>query len=251
MEKKKEREYEGVVFEGALADAGVTEADLRRATRRGNRKVKVDIEYVRDVTLDDLTLLAQPAVAKGPVIQRLRNSHHRIARMLAEGDKTIIAVSEASGYSPSRISALQSDPSFKELVEYYRGKIEEQYLDVHGQLADLGMDMFDEIRHRLDQDPEQFTITQLLTIGEKLLNKTVAPDKTKLQPNSGNDGPAQIPNFAINFISNSKDNEPLKMEVVEHGKETEKVPGNSGPQERKQIEGKAELPPKAKETPGD
>lgn len=52
-------------------------------------------------------------------LKRLRDSHHAVAKMLARG-LTEAQVSLQTGYALSRISVLKNDPSFTELMEFYR-----------------------------------------------------------------------------------------------------------------------------------
>lgn len=58
------------------------------------------------------------------VVKRFRDSHHMIARMFAMGLRPGQVAIE-TGYCASRISVLQSDPAFRDLIATYRE-------DVHG-----------------------------------------------------------------------------------------------------------------------
>lgn len=75
------------------------------------------IENVRPVTRDELPRLHE----KRPqtLVQRLRDSHHNVARLLALGLRDF-EVAQRSGYSMQRVYTLKLDPSFAELVEHYR-----------------------------------------------------------------------------------------------------------------------------------
>lgn len=89
---------------------------------------------------DDLVLLKTPRAAK-PVIQRLRDPHHLLARLLASGVR-LGEAAERSGYSLSRASVLQSDPAFKDLIEQYRKEVSAAYsenLDTFFSLATSNM----------------------------------------------------------------------------------------------------------------
>src|SRR5437763_11831740 len=74
--------------------------------------------------------------APPPRIKRLRDSHHALARALATGS-TPQQASLTTGYSLSRISILQNDPSFRELMEYYRKTSDEAFLDLEGRILAL------------------------------------------------------------------------------------------------------------------
>lgn len=61
-------------------------------------------------------------------VQTLRDSHHRLARLLASGLKQV-EVAEISGYSANRIAQLRQDPAFMELVEHYRKMVNEGFVE--------------------------------------------------------------------------------------------------------------------------
>lgn len=105
-----------------------------------------------------------------PTLARLRGIHHDIARLLATG-LTPAEVSAATGYSPSRISTLQNDPSFKELLSFYSQKDAEVFVDVRKRLATLGMDASAELSDRLIDKPESFTNTQLIELTKATLDR--------------------------------------------------------------------------------
>jgi hypothetical protein len=106
--------------------------------------------------LTDLELSeAESSTAKPPIVKRLRDSHHALARALASG-MSPLAASLATGYSASRISILLNDPSFKELMEHYRRTNAEAILDIEGRITGLAADFLQELRERLEDNPESF-----------------------------------------------------------------------------------------------
>lgn len=164
---------------------------------RGRRPAPLELSFVRELNEGDLEVLLNPP-AKGVVtspIARLRHTHHLLARCLAEGRKPS-EVSLITGYSLSRISILQNDPSVKELVAYYAENAAEQYLDVHARLAALGVSTLEELQERLEAEPEKFTQNQLMQLAELTLDRSVAPPK-----GGGKGGGAGAPavNFNISF----------------------------------------------------
>lgn len=133
----------------------------------------------RKLTPADLDLAAAPKGTTPPNVIKLRDRHHALARAIANG----VSQNEAAvvaGYSPSRVSILLSDPSFKELVEHYRGQKNEQYRDFHSQLAHLASTASDELLDRLEDEPEKFDNEALLKI------VTVTADRTGYGPQSKN-----------------------------------------------------------------
>ena len=97
------------------------------ALHRGKIARPPVITNVRALVRDDLALLrgprAKPLSATGGVVKRLRDPHHRLARLVASGLR-FTEVAERSGYSEVRISMFNQDPAFLELVAVYREKID-------------------------------------------------------------------------------------------------------------------------------
>lgn len=89
---------------------------------------------VTDLTREDLKLLEGPRVT--PVVQKIRDSHHRVARLLAL-DMTMAEVARRTGYSYTRISYLTLDPAFKDLVAKYREKIDSKITQVEEEYVEL------------------------------------------------------------------------------------------------------------------
>jgi hypothetical protein len=133
---------------------------------------------VRDLNPADLDVLANPPRGgfKAPSLQRIRNTHHMLARLIAEGRKNT-EISMISGFSSARIAQLQHDPMFQELVAYYAAQVEAQYVDVHARLADLGTSTIEELRERLEETPEKFSVRELLDIMKETLDRSTAPAK--------------------------------------------------------------------------
>lgn len=89
---------------------------------------------VRELTRDDLELL-RPARTT-PVVAKLRDPHHRLARLIASGLR-IGEVVARSGYSYGRLAVLQNDPAFKELVAHYRNVVTEEFKESIDDYYDL------------------------------------------------------------------------------------------------------------------
>jgi hypothetical protein len=157
--------------------------DFKPPPARGRKKMVLNATKTRDLTEADVGALWD--VPEGglesesnPVL-KIRNTHHALARLLAEGRKQV-EVSAITGYSPSYISTIQHDPAFKNLVSYYQGQVEEQFTSVHERLAALSMLSAEELQARLTENPEEFTIREL----NDLL--TLAADRTGFGPQSRN-----------------------------------------------------------------
>jgi len=57
----------------------------------------------------------------------MRETHHRLARMVAAGFRTE-EILRLTGFSYTRLHQLRHDPAFVELVSQYRGKVDEAYV---------------------------------------------------------------------------------------------------------------------------
>ena len=74
---------------------------------------------VRELAKAELAQLGEGKRPKVPAVQRFRDSHHMLARLLACGLR-YRQVSVISGYSEGRVQTLATDPAFQELVALYR-----------------------------------------------------------------------------------------------------------------------------------
>lgn len=140
------------------------------------------IEEVTDLTEEDLRSLDAPRETSAPRIKKLRERHHALARLLAEG-KSEQEAGIATGYSSSRISILKADPSFKELLTFYSEKSAERYYDTHAALAALSADAVEELRDRLEEAPDNFTVGQLESLAKMSLDRTGHGPSTKSEVN--------------------------------------------------------------------
>lgn len=140
---------------------------------RGRSLTPLELEILGAVSPADLVEREQEGNKESsgtPTLAKLRGIHHDIARQLASG-LTPAEVSAITGYSPSRISTLQSDPSFKELLAFYSEKQKEIYIDVHKRMSTLGLDAASELSDRLVEKPESFTNTQLIELTKATLDR--------------------------------------------------------------------------------
>lgn len=144
---------------------------LETIRTRGRATVNTGVAYVRDIVGEDLAMLDVSRASTAPAIKRLSERHHSLARTIASGtpigDAAIIC-----GYDLSRVSILQSDPTFAELVAFYRKDFQLQYADLHTNLAGLASDAVDELRDRLENTPETIKTTELIDIVAKTADRT-------------------------------------------------------------------------------
>lgn len=127
---------------------------------------------LREVTDADLALLAQPdRNADVPVVTKLRDRHHSLARCLAAG----MGVAEASavtGYVPSRISILRRDPSFAGLIEAYRQTDVVAAADAAERANVLGLTAMAVALDRLEDSPDEISTADIKDIVTAMLDRT-------------------------------------------------------------------------------
>src|SRR6266704_5042272 len=106
----------------------------------------LDLEVAGAVS--ELTAEDRPPTYDKTVVKRLRDSHHALSRAIASG-MGIQQASLATGYSSSRISMLQADPTFRELLDHYRRTNAEAIIDVQARALGLGADLMQELHERM------------------------------------------------------------------------------------------------------
>jgi hypothetical protein len=152
---------------------------LNALSKPGRRAVPLALEYVRDLTADDIERANNgelAPIAEGLGLKAVSTKHHTVAQLLASGTKQIDAAF-AVGMTPQHVSNLSRDPQFMELVEYYRAQGEAKYLNVHERLGQLGMATVDELTHRVENKPDTITTRELKEILEASMDRSIAPIK--------------------------------------------------------------------------
>lgn len=142
------------------ADSLVTDLgfDIHLGGRAANA---LHAEVVRELTSSDLALLATERGVQPTHVQRISDRHHALARCIASG----MSATEAAlctGYTSSRISVLRGDPSFENLIGFYRADRGAEVLDLQAKFTALAKDATTEIQERLELEPTSFGLDQLL-----------------------------------------------------------------------------------------
>lgn len=140
------------------------------------------VEVAGELDDVDMALMGTGAAVKAPPLQRLRARHHALAKALAEGMRPGIAAA-TFGYDPSRVSILQADPTFCELVEHYRASAEHDYAQMRSRLLGLSVEAIDEINRRLEEEPEKLTTPVLVKIAEFGSDRTGHGKKAETEVN--------------------------------------------------------------------
>lgn len=88
---------------------------------------------MKPLEASDLTLLSSEDPPKSN-IKSIRDHHHRLAILVAQGKRTGEIAAE-TGMSLSRISILKGDPTFQQLVEGYRAQCTKIELDAYAMVV--------------------------------------------------------------------------------------------------------------------
>lgn len=153
--------------------------DVFRITGRASRPLTAT--QVRELDDCDIALLQEEKGSKPPALKRLSERHHALARCLASGMEPGDAAITC-GYVLSRVSILQSDPAFQELLAFYRQDVTSKYLDMHGVLAGLSLDAATELRERLEAEMQAEEKT--ISIGQLVELTKLGADRTGFGPQS-------------------------------------------------------------------
>lgn len=145
--------------------------DLTMLRTRGRAAKPLIATVVRELDEADLGAVGVEKGVQSNPLKRLSDRHHTLAKNLAGG----MPVGEAavfSGYTISRVSILQADPAFQELLEFYRGQVGEYYRDMHQRLAGLSLDAAEILADRLEESPEEVSIGQLMELTKMGADRT-------------------------------------------------------------------------------
>lgn len=150
-----------------LAAWGMKHTDLgleiSNVGKPGRRSAALAPTVLRELTLEDLGKLQQDRGIKTPRIKSITDRHHAIARLLAAGTKPGEAAAILQMH-PSRISTLQADPTFNELIGLYREKVDFAFTDALDHIAGLSKDAVVTLRDRLEDEPDKFSNKELLDV---------------------------------------------------------------------------------------
>lgn len=127
-----------------------------------------------ELTMADLRLFADapPPAHEIPPLKRLRERHHALARLSATGGLTDGQICAIVGFDQSRFSILKNDPSFAELIEFYRDEVRAEYKNLHSQLAGVAGEAAEELQRRLEEEPEKISTSTLLDVVVKMADRT-------------------------------------------------------------------------------
>jgi hypothetical protein len=136
-----------------------------RTTGRAKKPITAEVE--RELSLEDVAMLATERGVEAPKIVELRERHHALARLIAEGRKPGEAA-VLCRYSQSRMSVLLADPAFQELVRHYTEMVNEEFVDFQAKLSELALDAAHILQSRMEDRPDDLSdalVLQIVQVG--------------------------------------------------------------------------------------
>lgn len=184
--------------------------EIALSPSRGRKAAELDFSVSRVLGPEDiLAANTLPVASETPGIGKLRSIHHELARALAAGAKQVQAA-HIVGMSQSRISILMNDPSFRDLVAYYGAQAEQEFIDLHKRIAQMGLASTEELITRLEETPGDFSTRELAELTELA---------AKHSGGKGSAGPGGV-NIEINFVKPEAAPAPKSI-VIDHGAVTD------------------------------
>lgn len=144
---------------------------MEQVRTTGRQAQPVEYEILGELTPVDLSLLDGERGTKPTALKRISERHHALARHIAGGMR-LGEAAVVTGYDIARISILQSDPSFMDLVKFYKAEADVAYQDAHIAAAGLKLDVINELQERLEEHPEKFKTGELTELFKSLADRT-------------------------------------------------------------------------------
>jgi hypothetical protein len=149
----------------------MTDIGLSLVRTAGRAAKPIRAELGRALTSEDLAALEVERGIKAPPLQKLRETHHQLARLIAKGMK----VGEAAlvvGYDPSRVSILLADPAFANLVQTYAGVKNLEFATWARVAATFSMEVLQDLQERFHENPEAYSPEFKLEVLKTLADRT-------------------------------------------------------------------------------
>lgn len=136
-----------------------------RTTGRATKALSAEVE--RELDECDIASLLEERGTKPPQVHTLRERHHALARLIADG-KSPSDAAILCRYTQARVSVLMGDPAFQELIAHYRDIVAEEFVDFQKKLADLAIDAASILQERMEDKPDDLSdalLLQVVTVG--------------------------------------------------------------------------------------
>jgi len=130
------------------------------------------MEVERPLEPEDIAMLAlEPAPTKAPALKRIRDSHHALARVVASGVSNVEA-SNITGFDSTYISILKGDPTFNELLAFYKENEATIQAELRDRMVTMALDVGQELRDRVLHTPESIEFNDLRNLFKDLADRT-------------------------------------------------------------------------------
>ena len=156
--------------------------DLPGLIGPGRKAADLRAEVVRPLRASDLAFLATNRETAPLSLKRLSDRHHGLARLIAAGTPPGEAA-VIMRYDNARVSVLQGDPAFKELIEFYRAKVDDAFDVTVEHMAGLTRDAILELRDRLEEAPDVFTNKELRELAATFADRSGHGPTSKQETN--------------------------------------------------------------------
>lgn len=143
--------------------------------------VPLEMSMPEELTQADLEVLVTSEATRakgGQQLAKVKERHHALARLIASGTAPN-AAAIITGYQAGTVYQLMDDPTFAELVKFYREQVADEYQGMHAQMAGLGADALDELRRRVEEEPDKLGLNALIDILKVTADRTGFGPSTK------------------------------------------------------------------------
>jgi len=152
-------------------------------TLTGPARKPVNAQFVRQLTEEDRGVLAEDRRPSTQRLQRLTSRHHALARYIA-GGYTRENAAILAGYSVATVnSVLMNDPTFLELVEFYKSDEVATLRSLQEKMLGIGLEAAELLQQRMEEQPDKITVGQLLEIHRTMADRTGHGPKTVSETN--------------------------------------------------------------------
>lgn len=159
-------------------DLDISAPDVARILGRAPKAL--EHHGVRELGPEDLARLQVEQGTKAPSVIRLNDRHHALARALASGQSPGQAAI-FTGYSASRISILQDDPAFKELLAFYRSESDTATAQALARVTTMTLTAIALLEDRMENAPDDMRTRELLDVATAGLDRTGHGPSSKVQ----------------------------------------------------------------------
>lgn len=152
------------------------------ATFRGPGRAQAAIEhsFAGPVTAEDVARLAAPRGVKPNMPSRMRERHHTLAQAVAAGF-TNTEAADMTGYDPTYISNMRTNPAFILLVNDYKKETARGRVDVKDRMLSTLRETIDLIQDKLESQGEDIPLETLTEISKTLADRTGYAPVSKTQ----------------------------------------------------------------------